>query len=46
VLRAGGVDPEEVGVIEADPGLAPEVLVDVDSAASAVVLPWEVDVEW
>ena len=46
VLRAGGVDPEEVGVIEADPGLAPEVLVDVDSAASAVVLPWEVSVEW
>jgi len=46
VLRAGGVDPEEVGVIEADPGLAPDVSVDVDSAASAVVLPWDVDVEW
>lgn len=41
VLRAGGIEPEEIGVIERDPGPDPLTAVTTHSDQAAVVLPWE-----
>lgn len=43
VLRAGGVDPSELGLQEADPGPDPtaEPVEGIDASTTAVELPWE-----